>query len=315
MICVKQLTKRYGSLIAVDNVSFDVERGGVVGFLGPNGAGKTTTIRILTCYHPATSGSATVAGFDVFRDSLEVRRRIGYLPENTPLYPEMRVNEYLHFRGKLRGMSRAERIDAIRSVTGRCWLGEFIQRPIGQLSKGMRQRVGLADAIMHNPEMVILDEPTIGLDPAQIRETRKLIKELGEHHTILLSSHILHEVEQTCDRTIIIAGGRIVAQGSPKELRDKLSSQTRVIAELRGPRDEVTKHVGGLTGVERVDAASEDGWVRLTIQAKPDHDVREDIYRLTTSKGWSLREMHRQGASLEDFFVQVTAEQQQKQRA
>ncbi len=315
MIRVKQLTKRYGSLTAVDNVSFEVERGGVIGFLGPNGAGKTTTIRILTCYHPATSGSATVAGFDVFRDSLEVRRRVGFLPENTPLYPEMRVNEYLHYRGKLRGMSRPERIDAIRSVTDRCWLGAFVQRPIGQLSKGMRQRVGLADAIMHNPEMVILDEPTIGLDPSQIRETRKLIRQLGEHHTILLSSHILHEVEQTCDRTIIIAGGRIVAQGSPEELQDKLSSQARVIAELRGPQDEVTKHVGGLAGVERVDAASADGWVRLTIQPKPDHDVREDIYRLTTSNGWSLREMHQQGASLEDFFVQVTAEQQQRQRA
>jgi len=197
MIQVRNLTKRYGSLLAVDDITFDVDRGGVVGFLGPNGAGKTTTLRILSCYQPATGGSADIAGFDVFKDSMEVRRRVGYLPESTPLYPEMRVREYLHFRGKLRGLTYPQRVDAIKRVTERCWLSEFVDRPIGQLSKGMRQRVGLADAIMHDPEVLILDEPTIGLDPAQIRETRNLIKELGERHTVLLSSHILPEVEQT----------------------------------------------------------------------------------------------------------------------
>ena len=312
MIRVDNLTKRFGQLLAVDNISFEVERGGVVGFLGPNGAGKTTTIRILTCYQPATSGSASVAGFDVFTDSIEVRRRIGYLPENTPLYPEMRVREFLDFRGKLRAMAPSERIAAIKRVSTRCWLEEFIDRPIGQLSKGMRQRVGLDDAIMHNPEMLILDEPTLGLDPAQIRETRKLIRELGEHHTVLLSSHILHEVEQTCSRAIIIAGGRIVASGSPEELRNQLRAQARVIAEMRGPDQEVENGVRAIPGVKSVEAASTDGWVRVTVEHEPDRDVREDIYQLTTSKGWSLREIRREGATLEDFFVRVTAEQQIK---
>ncbi len=311
MIQVRNLTKRYGTLLAVDDISFDVEGGGVVGFLGPNGAGKTTTIRILSCYHPATSGSATVAGFDVFSQSMEVRRRVGYLPESTPLYHEMRVREYLNFRGKLRGMGNSQRQEAIRRVTERCWLGEFVDRPIGQLSKGMRQRVGLADAIMHDPPVLILDEPTIGLDPTQIRETRNLITELGKRHTVLLSSHILHEVEQTCDRTIIIAAGRIVAAGSPQELRDQLGAQAKVVAELRAPAGEVESSARKLPGVERVDVSSNDGWVRLTVEARPECDVREDIFRLSSSKGWTLRELRREGATLEDFFVQKTAEQAQ----
>jgi len=309
MIRVSQLSKRYGSFLAVDNVSFHVERGGIVGFLGPNGAGKTTTIRILTCFHPATSGTATIADLDVFKQSVEVRRRIGYLPESTPLYPEMRVREYLNFRGKLRGLDYASRTEAIRRVIDRCWLGEFIDRPVGQLSKGMKQRVGLADAIMHDPEVLILDEPTIGLDPNQIRETRNLIRELGERHTILLSSHILHEVEQTCSRAIIIASGRIVASGSPQELRERFTSSARVIAELRGPQEEVVQHVRALAGVDRVEAAAANGWVQLTIQPKPEQDIREDVYKLTSARGWSLREIRREGATLEDFFVKVTAEQ------
>ena len=312
MIQVRNLTKRYGSLLAVDNISFDVERGGVVGFLGPNGAGKTTTIRILSCYQPATGGSASISGFDVFKDSMEVRRRVGYLPESTPLYSEMRVREYLNFRGKLRGLTYPQRVDAIRRVTDRCWLGEFVDRPIGQLSKGMRQRVGLADAIMHDPEVLILDEPTIGLDPTQIRETRNLIKELGARHTVLLSSHILPEVEQTCSRTIIIASGKIVASGSPQELRDRFSAQARVVAEMRGPQLEVESSAKTLPGVQKVEVSSNNGWVRLAVDAKPDHDIREDLFRLTTSKGWTLRELRREGATLEDFFVQVTAEQQNR---
>ncbi len=307
MIQVDNLTKRYGSFVAVDNISFTVERGGVVGFLGPNGAGKTTTIRILTCYQPATGGTASIGGFDVFKDSLEVRRRVGYLPEAAPLYPEMRVREYLHFRGKLRGLSRPQRTSAIRHVAERCWLGEFIDRPIGQLSKGMRQRVGLADAIMHDPEVLILDEPTVGLDPTQIRETRNLIQELGRHHTILLSSHILHEVEQVCSRTIIIAGGKIRASGSPQELRDQIGAGARVVAEMRGPKEEVEKSVRALEGIQKVDVSMIDGWARLSIQPKSNIDIREDLYKLTTSKGWSLREIHREGATLEDYFIKVTA--------
>ena len=310
MIEVKNLSKRYGPVLAVDNISFQVERGGVVGFLGPNGAGKTTTLRILTCFQPATKGSASIGGFDVFKDSMEVRKRVGYLPESVPMYPEMRAREYLHFRGKLRGMSYPERAEAIRRVTDRCWLGEFIDRPIGHLSKGMKQRVGLADAIMHNPEVLILDEPTIGLDPTQIRETRKLIAELGRQHTILLSSHILPEVEQTCSRTIIIAGGRIVASGSPQELRDQLSAKARVVAEFRGPAAEIEKGARALEGVEALEVSASDGWVRLAVQPRPQRDVREDLFKLATSKGWSLRELRREGATLEDFFVQVTAQQQ-----
>lgn len=312
MIQVTNLTKRYGSVLAVDNISFHVERGGVVGILGPNGAGKSTTIRILTCFLPATQGTATIGGFDVFKDSMEVRRRVGYLPESNPLYPEMRVREFLQFRGKLRGLDRAERIDAIRRVVDRCWLGDFIDRPIGHLSKGMKQRVGLADAIMHDPDVLILDEPTIGLDPTQIRETRNLIKELGERHTILLSSHILHEVEQTCTRTIIIAAGKIIATGSPQELRDQLATKAKVIAEMKAPREEVETATQSLPGVDKVDLSAANGWVRITIQAKDDHDVREDIYKMSRDKGWSLRELRREGASLEDFFIQIIAKQSRK---
>ena len=308
MIHVENLTKRYGSFLAVDDVSFHVERGGIVGFLGPNGAGKTTTMRILTCFQPATKGTAAIGGFDVFKQSMQVRRRVGYLPESAPLYPEMRVREYLRFRGKLRGLSRSDTAASIQRVTERCWLGDFIDRPIVQLSKGMKQRVGLADAIMHDPDVLILDEPTIGLDPTQIRETRKLIRELGQRHTVLLSSHILHEIEQVCSRAIIIAGGRIVASGSPGELRDRFSSSARVVAEMRGPLQEVESGVRSLGGVQRVDAASENGWIRLAIEPKPEQDVREDIFKLTSSKGWSLREIRREGATLEDFFVQVTAQ-------
>ncbi len=311
MIRVTNLTKYYGSLRAVNDISFHVERGGVVGFLGPNGAGKSTTIRILACYHPASSGSASVAGFDVREQSIEVRRNIGYLPESTPLYPDMRAREYLSFRGKLRGLSLAERTAAIRRVTERCWLGEFIDRPIGQLSKGMKQRVGLADALLHDPAVLILDEPTIGLDPTQIRETRALISELGEKHTVLLSSHILPEVEQICDRTIIIAAGSIVATGSPDELRNQLRAKARVIAEMSGAaEEEVARSTRELSSVEAVDVSSSNGWVRLSIEPKPDHDPREDLFKLTTSKGWSLRELKREGASLEDFFIQIIAKQQ-----
>ncbi|MEK6676078.1 MAG: ABC transporter ATP-binding protein [Planctomycetota bacterium] len=309
MIRVQNLSKRYGSFLAVDNISFHVERGGVVGFLGPNGAGKTTTIRILTCYHPATQGTASIGGFDVFNQSMEVRRRIGYLPESAPLYPEMRSREYLKFRGKLRGLSASDLEKAIGRVTDRCWLGEFIDRPIGQLSKGMRQRVGLADAMLHEPDVLILDEPTIGLDPTQIRETRSLIKELGQRHTVLLSSHILSEVEQICSKAIIIAAGRIVASGSPQELRDQFLSKGRVIAEMRGPQVEVEKGVRSIAGVQKVDISADNGWVKLTVEAAPGRDIREDLFKLTSSNGWSLREIRREGATLEDFFVQVVAQQ------
>ena len=311
MIRVKNLCKRFGAVRAVDQVSFHVEEGEIVGFLGPNGAGKTTTLRILTCFQPADSGSAAVCGFDVFRESMQVRRNIGYLPESAPLYPEMRAREYLDFRGRLHGMSRTDRQAAIQRVTDRCWLGEFIDRPIGQLSKGMRQRVGLADALIHDPKVLVLDEPTIGLDPAQIRETRLLIRELGQRHTILLSSHILHEVEQTCGRAIIIKDGRIVASGAPDELRERISAESRLIAEIKGPAAEIKKEVGALKGVGGLELQTVEGWNRLTIERSDRADLREDLVKLVATKGWSLREIRREVASLEDYFVKIVAGQEE----
>jgi ABC-2 type transport system ATP-binding protein len=309
MIKVENLSKWYGPKLAVDNISFHIHEGEIVGFLGPNGAGKTTTLRVLTCFIPPSSGRASVAGFDVFERSLEVRRMIGYLPENTPLYPEMRVREYLEFRGKLRGLSRSNRQQAIGRATDRCWLGEFIDRPIGQLSKGMRQRVGLAEALLHDPQVLIMDEPTIGLDPAQQRETRNLIRELAKQHTVLLSSHNLPEVEHTCERSLIIAGGRIVASGTPEELKERIRGGSRLIAEIRGPEQEVTGQIRALAGVKRLDAVQQNGWYRLTIETAEGQDVREDIYRLAADRGWGLREIRLEVGSLEEYFVQITARQ------
>jgi ABC-2 type transport system ATP-binding protein len=314
MIQVKNLTKYFGPTLAVDNISFHIAKGEIVGFLGPNGAGKTTTIRILTTYIPASSGSARVGDHDVFTDSLAVRRMVGYLPESTPLYPEMRVREYLDFRGKLRAMGRAERANAVGRVAERCWLNDFIDRPIGQLSKGMKQRVGLADALLHSPPVLILDEPTIGLDPAQIRETRKLIKELARQHTVILCTHILPEVEMVCHRTIIIANGRIVASGSPDELRESVTGRSRLIAELRGSKDEIAAAIGKLDGVRHVDCELVGGWNRLAIETKDSTDLRESIVNLAGERKWPLREIRREVGSLEEFFVQITAEQVQRRR-
>jgi len=305
VIEVRNLCKYYGSHRAVDNVSFTVEEGEIVGFLGPNGAGKTTTIRVLTCYQPATSGSARVAGYDVFTESMKVRAAVGYLPENVPLYPEMRVREYLRFRGKLRGQDRAAREAAIARVVERCWLRDAIDRPIGQLSKGFRQRVGLADALLHNPPVLILDEPTIGLDPAQIRETRTLIRELAADHTVLLSSHILPEVEMTCRRIIIINKGRLVASGTPTELRERLSEDARVIAELKAPQAEATAAVRALPGVTDVRSQGDGAWTRLSIGGSG--DLREQVAQLAAQRGWTLRELRRDAATLEDFFVKIVA--------
>ncbi len=308
MIEVRNLTKFYGSHKAVDNISFSVEEGEIVGFLGPNGAGKSTTLRILTCFLPATSGSASVAGFDVFTQSLEVRRRVGYLPESNPLYQEMRVREFLNFRGKLRGMERSAREAAIRRVADRVWLGDFIDRPIGQLSKGMKQRVGLADALLHDPKVLVLDEPTIGLDPTQIRETRKLISDLARRHTIILSSHILPEVEATCQRTIIIAGGRIRASGSMSEIRDRIKGASRVIAEIRGPKEDVARAIRQVNGVKNVEINPNEGWNYLRIETSEGRDVREEIASVAARHNWGLRDLRLETGGLEEFFIQITAE-------
>ncbi len=308
MIEVKNLTKYYGAHLAVDNVSFNVNRGDIIGFLGPNGAGKSTTLRILTCFMPATSGTITLDGYDVFTQSMEVRRRIGYLPEGNPLYGEMRVREFLNFRGKLRGLPAGERASAIKRVTERCWLGDFVDRPIAQLSKGMRQRVGLADALLHDPPVLVLDEPTIGLDPNQIRATRSLISELGKRHTIILSSHILPEVEAVCQRTINIAGGKVRASGTINEVRERIKGASRLIAEVRGPKQEVESAVKGISGVKSVDATVAEGLNRLRIECATGRDVREELAAVVARHNWGLRELRLEVGSLEEFFIQITAE-------
>ena len=314
MISVKELTKAYGRVLAVDRISFEVPKGQIVGFLGPNGAGKSTTLRMLTCYLPPTGGGATVNGFDIFHQSEQVRENLGYLPENVPLYTEMRVEEYLDFRGRLRRLDRGLRRKRIDYVLERCWLKNVRRRIIGHLSKGYRQRVGLADALLHDPPVLILDEPTVGLDPTQIIETRKLIKGLGGQHTVMLSTHILPEVEAVCDRAVFISAGRIVAEGSPDQLRASRRMQARVLVECKGPAKEVESVLGRVSGVGRVEILGGDGhangkYVTAAIRPKESYDVREEVARTVIQHGWPLREIRLEHATLEEFFVQVTANQ------
>ena len=313
MIEVKHLTKWYGRVLAVDDVSFGVDKGKIVGFLGPNGAGKSTTLKVLTCYLPATQGKATVDDCDVLTQSLEVRRRVGYMPESVPLYPEMRVRELLVFRAALRDIPRRKRRAEVDRVAERCWLSQpedMMRRRVGELSRGYKQRVGLAEVLLHSPPVLVLDEPTIGLDPAQIRSMRDLIKELGGDHTILLSSHILAEVEQTCNELIIIAGGRIAATGTPGELRQRVVGPSRILAEVKaGDGADPAATVRGLEGVREVAGERVGAWTRLRIQADSQTDLRAQVAALAGEKGWPLRELRREVASLEDFFIQITYEQ------
>jgi ABC-2 type transport system ATP-binding protein len=311
VIRVSELTKAYGQTLAVDRVSFEVEKGKVVGFLGPNGAGKSTTLKILTCYMPPTSGGASINDFDIFKQSEQVRENLGYLPENCPLYTEMKVEEYLDFRGRLRKLPRALRRKRIDYVIERCWLGSVRRRLISHLSKGFRQRVGLADALLHDPPVLILDEPTVGLDPTQIRETRKLIRDLGGQHTIMLSTHILPEVEAVCDRAIVISSGRIVAQGTPEELRSSRRMQARVLVECRGPSKEVEIALNRVSGVGHVELINGNGDAFLTAALRPKdgYDIREEVARTVIQNGWPLREIRLENATLEEFFVQVTPTQ------
>ena len=310
MIKVENLTKRYAGLTALNNVSFEVNRGEIVGFLGPNGAGKSTTMRILTGFIPASSGRAEVAGLDVFEDSLEVRRHIGYMPENNPLYVDMRVNEYLKFRAKLKGVPRADRKDRIQEVLQMCGLTDVRHRVIGHLSKGYRQRVGLADALLAEPDLLILDEPTIGLDPVQIRQVRQLIKDLGKRHTILLSSHILPEVEMTCNRVIIIhhgtdSGLRHARQPDEDAARGRTDQRRGARAGV-GSAGETSR--GGRRELVAV-KVGDDGYVRVTVQPKAGADPREGIYRAVAGSGWTLRELSRTRTTLEDIFVQITRDE------
>jgi ABC-2 type transport system ATP-binding protein len=309
LIEVQGLTKLYQERPAIQDVTFSVPRGQVLGFLGPNGAGKSTTMRILTGFIGATSGSASVGGFDVFHQSLEVRRRVGYLPETTPLYNEMRVDGFLKLMCKLRGVPPSRRRDRVDEAIESCGLVERRSEVIGRLSRGLRQRVGLAQAIVHEPDALILDEPTAGLDPGQTRETRDLIKQLGRRHTVILSSHILSEVEATCERVLIINEGRIVADGAPGKLAQRLGSGKRHEVELvvRGDAAAVEEVVRGVAGVDEVTVVPEGGDSVRVVAATAVADLREKLSRAVILAGFGLLEVQERALTLEDVFLQLTA--------
>jgi ABC-2 type transport system ATP-binding protein len=307
MIEVTDLTKRYAGRTAVAGISFTVARGEIVGLLGPNGAGKSTTMRILSCFMPATSGTARVAGFDVFHQSDEVRRRIGYMPENNPLHPEMRVREYLKFRARLKGLGWRRSRERVSTVMEQCGLTDVGRRIIGQLSKGYKQRVGLADALVHEPELIILDEPTIGLDPHQIRSVRQLIKSLAQKHTVLISTHILPEVEMMCGRVLIMLDGKILAADTPDNLQRLMAGSSQIIAEIAAPADELRDIFSQMPGIEQLDVSPGEGeFQRCVLVPHDGYDLRPVIFRLVLERGWIMRELTRSRHSLEDIYVQVT---------
>ncbi len=304
MIRVEGLTKDYGARRAIDNLHFDASKGEILGFLGPNGAGKTTTMRILTGYMPPTSGKATIAGFDLMEQSLEVRKRIGYVPETVPLYPDMSVFEYLKFMADLRRVPNAEaRIDEVLEMLH---LEDRADGYIANLSKGMRQRVGLAQAVLHEPEVLILDEPTIGLDPVQIIEVRNLIRELGRTRTVLLSTHILSEAQQVCNRVLIINKGRIVAEDTPERLQSRLTGAQRVSLRVRGDTDGLGSLIGSVQGVARL---VEHGDGEVEFETLPSQDPRPDVARALIGAGYDLLEMKPVGLSLEEIFLQLTRDE------
>src|ERR1051325_6503371 len=308
MIEVQSLTKRYGPITAIRDVSFSVAPGEIVGFLGPNGAGKSTTMRILSCFMPATAGTAKVAGYDVFRESMEVRRRIGYLPENVPLYTEMRVAAYLDFVAEIKGVSRATRRRRVADAMDRCLIADVQNRLVGKLSKGYRQRVGLAQAIISDPVVLILDEPTIGLDPRQIAEIRALIKSLAGQHTVILSTHILPEVSMVCSSVIIINKGAIVAQGPIDTLVEQFFPNSRVQVELAAPAESAREALRTIPGVLDVrDVLTGDGNAAFSVEAARDRDVRGEIFQLAMARRWPLLELRRVGMTLEEVFIRIVA--------
>lgn len=309
MIKVENLTKRFGRTTAIDNLSFEVKRGEIVGFLGPNGAGKTTTMRILSCFLPATGGKVTVGGFDVFNDSIEVRRKIGYLPENVPLYMDMRVKEYLAYRATLKGLSGKRKRQRVNEVVDICGLAEVKNNVIGRMSRGYKQRLGLADSLVHEPELLILDEPTIGLDPNQIRNIRNLIKSLANQHTVLLSSHILPEVEMICERVLIINKGRIVASDTPGNLVGLMRGSPRTIVEVQGPVEKVTQCLAKIAGIVKVACEPDGDWNRYLCDCLKDVDARPEIFKVISANGWVLRALAMEKRNLEDVFVEVTTEE------
>jgi len=316
MIKVEHVTKRFASAKAVDDISFEVLRGEIVGFLGPNGAGKTTLMRLLATYLAPTQGRILIDGRDVFSHSLDARRRIGYLPENAPLYPEMRVDEYLSFRAKLKGMPRRKRRERMEEMKVLCGLKDVERRIIGQLSKGYGQRLALADSLIHSPELLILDEPTLGLDPNQIRAVRELIRTLGRRFTVVLATHSLAEAEAICQRVFIMNHGRIVASNSPERLVGQLQGNVSVAVEIAGPPDEVAERLRRVSGVLRVlpmepaISGPESGsalWRRYRLECHPGADIRPAVFGIAAAQGWPLRELSREALDLEDVFIKLTA--------
>jgi ABC-2 type transport system ATP-binding protein len=304
MIEVDKLTKFFGPVLAVDRVTFKIDKGEIIGLLGLNGAGKTTTMRILTTFLPATTGTAKVAGFDVRTQSLDVRRNIGYLPESVPLYPEMRVEEYLHYRARLKSVERKGRQVRIDFCMDRCRIRQVARRLIGTLSKGYRQRVGLADAMVHDPPILIMDEPTVGLDPLQIRETLALIRELGEKRTILLSTHILPEIEAVCGRVIVIHRGRLSSDMSLKEL---MNAGT-ILLEVHGPADQVTNVLNTTDGVDHVTVERHDDNVTcFEIRSKDNQDLREVIAQRIARNGWTIRQLDLRRRKVEEHFLEIVS--------
>jgi ABC-2 type transport system ATP-binding protein len=309
VIEVEHLTKRYGPVTAVHDVSFRVNKGEILGFLGPNGAGKTTTMRVLTGYMPATEGRVRVAGHDVFEQAIEAKRRIGYLPETPPLYPDMTVREYLQFVAKIKGVKPADRKSRVEQVMARTWVSDMANRACGKLSKGYKQRVGLAQALIHNPEVLVLDEPTAGLDPKQIRETRRLIKELAGDHTIILSTHILPEVSQTCDRVVIINKGRVVAEDTPANLTRRLSGSETIFVQVDAAKAaEAARALGSVPGVVRV-APSEQVEGAFEVESEQGRDVRRELARAIVLGGHDLLELRPLGVSLEEIFLSLITDE------
>jgi ABC-2 type transport system ATP-binding protein len=311
VIEVDHLTKVFSGRKAVDGISFTVQKGEILGFLGPNGAGKTTTMRILTCYMPATGGTARVAGYDVFEESIEVRRRIGYMPESPPLYPEMTVDSYLHFVAKIKGAPSAQRKSMVDDVMGKCAVGDVRNRIIGKLSKGYKQRVGLAQSLLNNPEVLILDEPTIGLDPKQIFEVRSLIKALAGDHTVILSTHILPEVSMTCNRVVIIHNGKVVAMDTPTGLTNQMKGAEKIALSVDGPMSAVVdklKSIQGVIGV-KVDGEESGGPTNYTVECNLRTDLRRVLAKEIVSQGWGLLELRGVSMSLEDVFINLVTQE------
>lgn len=313
MIEVDHLTKRYGSVKAIENVTFQVEKGEILGFLGPNGAGKTTTMRILTCFLPATDGTARVAGFDVFDSPMEVKRRIGYMPENPPVYNELTVDNYLDFVARIKGVDPKDRKKRIEEVKNRVSIKEYSNTLIKNLSKGYKQRVGLAQALIHDPQVLILDEPTVGLDPNQIIEVRQLIRSLSGNHTIILSTHILPEVSMTCQRVVIISKGKIAAVDTPENLTRQLQGAERIYLEVKGPEAMVKTRIKEIEGVLRVDSNKLDGdeAYSFSVETELKKDVRSRIAKKVVENGYDLLELRTLSMSLEEVFLQLTTKEEE----